>query len=427
LDLYTLSSSLTYQSIVLSLGSGLLPRDPATVPLNVAAGAPPPPDAQHASDATFPAQSEAAQAAADPRARGGGASQNAREHGGAPTADAAATAGATPQTSADSLQREWETARAAVERVEKPRGTAGQACRHAALLVAQTARVRYVVWEKARGIVETLGQMRASGDEATLHACCAAVAAKLITQGAILVEKSPGMAYALADLALAVGVEAPEIWEHLLTHFRAGCCYTVPCYVRRPTGGSVEQWKLALGYAQLGNGGFESKEQYYNRMAGFVTLYAAVLQAEQVTHVSNDRIEIRPATNALGAAAAWGWLARLLNQKPQRITATILLSFLKPTAHVLAATYRRQFRKLLSFLRETYLPMLKAVVDQASSAGVSGGQGAEERAALAVLDAWLGEALTELERKGRLRPPEEKQMPEYREPDDTSCAQDDSW
>lgn len=140
-----------------------------------------------------------------------------------------------------------------------------------------------------------------------------------------------------------------------------------------------------------------------------------------------EQMRLRAATNALGATAAWAWLARLLNQKPQRITATVLLAFLKPTAHLLAKRYPRQFAKLLAFLRTTYRELLRAVVDGATTAGVSGGQGAEERAALAVLDSWLDDTAHELERRGRLRPPEEKAMPEYKEPDDTSDARDDSW
>eukprot|EP00967_Tisochrysis_lutea_P080904 scaffold111334_cov34-Tisochrysis_lutea.AAC.6 len=34
--------------------------------------------------------------------------------------------------------------------------------------------------------------------------------------------------------------------------------------------------------------------------------------------------------NPHGVTTAWSWIARVLNQKPQRITATILLAFLKP-------------------------------------------------------------------------------------------------
>lgn len=63
----------------------------------------------------------------------------------------------------------------------------------------------------------------------------------------------------------------------------------------------------------------------------------------------------------------WKWLARLLNIKPQKITPTILLTFLEVRKFVysitltyrqqvagpkLFRTYRRQFLKLLVYIRD---------------------------------------------------------------------------
>ena len=98
-------------------------------------------------------------------------------------------------------------------------------------------------------------------------------------------------------------------------------------------------------------------------------------------------IELVASPNGLGGAAAWRWLARILNQKPQRITSTLLLAFLRPCAHVLASRYKPQFTKLIRFLHEKYLPMLTTTTDGARGADGSGG--AEERAALANLSTWL--------------------------------------
>ena len=98
-------------------------------------------------------------------------------------------------------------------------------------------------------------------------------------------------------------------------------------------------------------------------------------------------IKLVPSANGLGGAAAWRWLARILNQKPQRITSTLLLAFLRPCAHVLASRYKAQFCKLIRFLHDKYLPMLVVTTDGARGADGSGG--AEERAALANLTTWL--------------------------------------
>eukprot|EP00967_Tisochrysis_lutea_P080903 scaffold111334_cov34-Tisochrysis_lutea.AAC.5 len=100
----------------------------------------------------------------------------------------------------------------------------------------------------------------------------------------MVVEKSPAMAYPLAMLALSVGTRFEAVWHHLRHHFIHACSYVVPHYIRRPQGATDEQWKKVMGYAERGRG-FEPKEQYYNRMAGYVTLWAAILQARDVLAV----------------------------------------------------------------------------------------------------------------------------------------------
>ena len=59
---------------------------------------------------------------------------------------------------------------------------------------------------------------------------------------------------------------------------------------------------------------------------------------------SEEHMEMRAVANPLGAKFAWAWLARTLNQRPRPITATLLLAFLKPTAHLLGVAYPKQVR-----------------------------------------------------------------------------------
>ena len=56
-------------------------------------------------------------------------------------------------------------------------------------------------------------------------------------QGAELVEKQPGMAYALASVALSVGELQPLLWGCLLAALRTECCYNVPHYPALPPKG----------------------------------------------------------------------------------------------------------------------------------------------------------------------------------------------
>ena len=74
----------------------------------------------------------------------------------------------------------------------------------------------------------------------------------------------------------------------------------------------------------------------------------------------------------------------MLHHQAQRITPTLLLAFLKPSAHMLARRYPRQTEKLLRFLATDYWLSVESLL-----AASSGASGAEERAALAVLSSWL--------------------------------------
>lgn len=75
----------------------------------------------------------------------------------------------------------------------------------------------------------------------------------------------------------------------------------------------------------------------------------------------------------------------MLNMKPQRISASVLHSFLTPTSPSLYAAYPRQFRKLLRAMQAKYIPLLRRVVggEEGSEVGV------EERAAISVLESYV--------------------------------------
>ena len=56
----------------------------------------------------------------------------------------------------------------------------------------------------------------------------------------MLVDKQPGMAYALSGLALMVGEHEPNhVWRALESQLMAKCCYCVPYHVRKPAGGTA--------------------------------------------------------------------------------------------------------------------------------------------------------------------------------------------
>jgi nucleoporin GLE1 len=89
----------------------------------------------------------------------------------------------------------------------------------------------------------------------------------------------------------------------------------------------------------------ESDDQFYNRTAGYVALYAAFCTADIPGHPH-------------GMEAAWRWLARVLNMTPRRVTAVMLLAFLEVGARPLQRAFPRQFPKLVRFVRGRYVPAM---------------------------------------------------------------------
>ena len=93
---------------------------------------------------------------------------------------------------------------------------------------------------------------------------------------------------------------------------------------------------------------------------------------------------------------------------------------LKPSAYALGMIYPRQFSKLLRFTKTDYCAKMDGIV--AASTGPSG-RGAEERAAMALLQNWLQDTLTSIDSgQGLQAPGDEAALPDFKEPDDTREA-----
>jgi hypothetical protein len=297
------------------------------------------------------------------------------------------------------------------------------------MLVGQVVCVHFTVWERAELVLRELASFgRGSEGE---RAVCATIATLVIDACATMVDNKPGMAYALSGFVLHVGERRPVLWECLLARLQASCCYCVPYYPKKTTGITLEALQ---GYKQG-----ETKKDFYARMAGYVTLYAALLQQSSIAQFPQEsagnanfdwgRAAKMPPLSVPGGfapkgvlpmalspmARAWAWLARLLNHPPGSITATILLAFLKPCAHALHAAYPKQFPKLLAFLQNEYITKIRDKVSRQ-------GDPAEEKAARVNLESWLTDTNVLLAKGGRVPKPKEADMPEYKPPDDLRDA-----
>jgi ATP-dependent RNA helicase DDX19/DBP5 len=349
------------------------------------------------------------------------------------SAAAAATAGAgaiSDQMREAGHLAEWEDSKRIAQQDEACSKThAKPQSRQARMLMRQLVRVHFVVLERAELVLHDLASaLKKTGCEGE-RAVCATIATQVIHTCTTMVDKQPGMAYALSGFVFHVGERCPVLWECILARLQALCCYCVPYYPKNTTG-NTDEFKERLGYKQG-----ETKKDFSARMAGYVTLYAAMLQQSSIAqfppqsagnaHFDRDRPDAKMQTRLVQGcfapngvspmARAWTWLARLLNHQPGGVTATILLAFLKPCAHAIHAANPTQFVELLTFLQTTYIAKIR---DKVSRQGHS----AEEDAALVNLESWLKDTNALLAKGARVPEPKEADMPEYKPPDDLSDA-----
>eukprot|EP01119_Soliformovum_irregulare_P005746 TRINITY_DN1749_c0_g1_i4.p1 TRINITY_DN1749_c0_g1~~TRINITY_DN1749_c0_g1_i4.p1 ORF type:complete len:441 (+),score=127.25 TRINITY_DN1749_c0_g1_i4:244-1566(+) len=169
-------------------------------------------------------------------------------------------------------------------------------------------------------------------------------ASKFVDQGAMQVSSHKESAFSLAYAIIIIASTFPEFMDILIAQFNAACPFTVPHYISRRRYQSDQEWTAAQGFKAN-----ETIDQYENRMMGILRLYAAIIQ----TKFGNAAIK-----HPFGIEKGWAWLARILNMKPQKMSASMLYSFLDVAGYRLSQQYGHQFQKLMLFIMEEYFPML---------------------------------------------------------------------
>lgn len=105
---------------------------------------------------------------------------------------------------------------------------------------------------------------------------------------------------------------------------------------------------LVSGVSQDGRRAQEDYGEFVERMLGYHRLYLAIV-------IVQDEL-----------GAVWRWLARTLNQMPVAITPTLLHSVLEMAGSACQRKYTRQFRKLVTYMKEEYQPQLHTLQQHAS-------------------------------------------------------------
>lgn len=161
-------------------------------------------------------------------------------------------------------------------------------------------------------------------------------------------------AFPLSAVMSVLWARIPLFGKILLGQFQQKCPYIVPFYpIKEKQNNNQAEYLIACGYAFKADGQtLESEETFLNKMRALIRLYAAILQTPLIS-------------NPLGLRLAWKWLASVLSLEPRaKITPAILHAFLTVTHHAMYASYRKQYVKIIGFIRTEYLPMIEKTYEE---------------------------------------------------------------
>jgi outer membrane biosynthesis protein TonB len=103
----------------------------------------------------------------------------------------------------------------------------------------------------------------------------------LQAQGETQVSAHAPSAFPIAVVATALCTIAPDLTPIIVARFHSVCCYTVPYYIPKRQGQTDEDYLTSIGYKRRASG-LETEEAYMNRMEGYISLYAAIMQTDAI-------------------------------------------------------------------------------------------------------------------------------------------------
>lgn len=193
----------------------------------------------------------------------------------------------------------------------------------------------------------------ASSHPQGVYYCTDLLAEKFVTQGDVTISTNPKSAFCYAAVIVALWNDFPEFGKLLMAHMYRTYPCLVPFYIPRRIGQTNEEYYRSLGYKYDSNRVVEEQGKYLKRLSGLVRLHSAIFVTRPKRgHKRNPR----------GLDVAWKWLTSVLNLEPRLdVTATMLHVFLDTAGVYMQNTFRKQFLKIVNFLRDTYVPMLRNI------------------------------------------------------------------
>ncbi|KAJ0974134.1 hypothetical protein J5N97_016099 [Dioscorea zingiberensis] len=161
-----------------------------------------------------------------------------------------------------------------------------------------------------------------------------------------------GFTFAWGHAIVIVTSQVPAVMDLLLAALHKVCIYTVPKHLQPESTSKSNDYLKMIGYHEK-DGCIESSDSYLKRVRCYMKLYAAIIQTE-----------VRDITNPHSLKEGWAWISRFLNNLPaNRSTAVALHAFLMMAGFALFRRYGSQFRKILNFISDDFLPALEKMDD----------------------------------------------------------------
>ncbi|KAJ1656401.1 hypothetical protein IWQ61_004025 [Dispira simplex] len=171
----------------------------------------------------------------------------------------------------------------------------------------------------------------------------------VIQQVASEVSVHNNAAYPLAHLCVLMFQAQPKFLDVLLARLIKRCPYIVPAYPNQCPNESRHHFLRRIGYRKSGEHGLEDEAMYTEKMTGYIVFYAAIMQTRAIMSI-----------NVYGLERAWIWLSRLLNIRPQHVSATVIQAFFEAAGTRFLQAYPLQGGKMIRTLMNDYfghLPM----------------------------------------------------------------------
>ncbi|KAI7867947.1 GLE1-like protein-domain-containing protein [Spinellus fusiger] len=228
--------------------------------------------------------------------------------------------------------------------------------------VSQLQFKQQVILDKANKVLEIINTTKNQSEKA-YHVLLNHLAKSILAQAEQEIDATPMAAYFLGRFSALMTGSVPELFPYLIGRLYKRAPILIPHYHDGNPNLSSSELRLLMRYKyedKHEKTKFESYLKYETRQNSYVMLFAGWLQVMPGPGQPPNRLDVKH---------GWIWLARICNMPPRTITPTIIRSFLEVAGQRLMREYPRQMLKILTYLKDKMLPLVRADTTNINEAG----------------------------------------------------------